>query len=348
VVIDGWDDDLTMFTYLDALNLEERGLLDSAKILCERCHKPITKANLGPDHREWVAAYPERYHVEGWYVNPFDLPDYHTPATIARKLIDYRSDVSKFRNYVLGLAHSDASNSIIDETVVSHTVLAPIPPDQAAATGVSGCIAGLDVGKTSWFVVGRLNYANAGVDILWAEQIRIGDDGEQLRKRVVELLNAYRVIRLCSDAYPYTPDILNIQSNRPMGWVLPVTYGLSDKRLPLYTVSEKEQSITAHRTKTLNALAQRVNGGRVRFPMVDEMRVVRKHLQGMKRVDRVEDNGEEISEWQGAGDDHYFHALNYLGIAADMIERDAVQGWAPLPRISQVMVGEKFLNDKVG
>ena len=127
--------------------LDERGLLPTAKILCESCHEPITKDNLRFEHREWVAEFPSRLYQEGFHVNPFDLPDYHTPESILRKLIDYRNNINHFHNFVLGLAHSDASNSIIDELVEGAITVRPIAPEEAENGAISGCVAGLDVGK---------------------------------------------------------------------------------------------------------------------------------------------------------------------------------------------------------
>jgi hypothetical protein len=63
----------------------------------------------------------------------------------------------------------------------------------------------------------------------------------------------------------------------------------------------------------------------------------------MKRVDRITDAGEEESEWIKSGDDHYFHAANYLVMASELVDI-GVGGWAPVPSISEVVVGSKHID----
>jgi hypothetical protein len=331
-------------SYIDAASLDERGLLATAKMLCESCHGVITKDNLRADYREWVAEYPSRAHQEGFHVTPFDLPDFHSPESILRKLIDYRNNVNHFHNFVLGLAHSDASNSIIDESVKSATTIHPITPEAAERGGVSGCVAGLDVGRTSWLVIGKPNYVTKGIDVVWVEQIRLkGDEDDDLKQTILKRLRQYGVVKLVSDALPYTPTILAIQKSMPVGWVLPNFYTLRDKKLPLYVINEKDHVISSNRTKTLNLTVKKINAGEIQWPIVEEMATVRKHLQGMKRVDRITDAGEEESEWIKSGDDHYFHAANYLVMASELVDI-GVGGWAPVPSISEVVVGSKHID----
>lgn len=341
VVVQGWDKPMDQMTYIDAMTLEARGLLNTAQLLCESCKNPLTKQNLGPEYREWVAEFPSRTYQEGFHVNPFDLPNYHTPESILRKLIDYRNNYNHFMNFVLGLAYSDASNSIVDELVGQFTTVRPVTPEQAEAGAISGCVAGLDVGKTSWLLIGKPNLLTHQVDIVWAEQIRLeyGQEEDMLRATVLKRLQQYKVVKLVSDAQPYTPSILTIQASRPEGWVLPNFYVLTDKKLPLYIIQEKDWVVQSHRTKTLNLTAGKANSGNFRWPMLEEMATVRKHLQGMKRIDRILDDGSEQSDWVKSGDDHYFHAANYLSMASEMIFGDFSTGFAPIPTIREVVVG---------
>lgn len=343
-VVPGFDRSLEDITYLDVRALEAKGHISNAKLLCEKCHNPVTKENLAPEYREWVAAYPERYTVEGFAVSPFDLPEYHTPATLLRKLVKYRNEFGHWKNFTLGLPHDDASNSILDDVVQQNTTVKPIPPDVAEALRIYGCIAGLDVGKTSWLMIGKL--VGRQVYILWVEQIRLrGENGDGLKEHVIQRLKQYGVICFISDAMPYTDVVLAIQDAMPPGCVYPCDYFLQDKKLPAYMVKENEQLVTSNRTKTLNRVAKRVNGGEVQFPLMDEMETVREHLQGMKRIDQVNDHGEVEQTWvKGSRDDHYFHSINYLLIAADMVE-ESHSGWAPLPSITQAEIGKNATVD---
>lgn len=343
-VVDGWDRPMTELTYMDAIQLDEAGKLDSARILCPNCHHVITRGDLGATYREWVAEYPEKVSVEGWAVSPLDMPAYHYAPSLMRKLIGYRAEVGHFRNFTLGLPYTDASNSILNERVRANTVVAPVSPEEAKSTGVYGTVAGLDLGKTSWFLVGK-PYRDT-LQIIWAEQIRLRDEnGSDLQSRVLYLLEAFGVWRLVTDSMPYTDSVLAIQAAKGQGTVLPCSYNLSDRSLRSYEVKEhldKPWEVLAHRTKSLNNTTRLVNSGQVKFPLHAEMSTVEKHLQGMKRVDRVDGDGEQDSNWVKTGDDHYFHALNYLSIAADVTQVEFFSGWAPVPTIGEVSVGQKW------
>lgn len=343
-VVNGWDRSFEELTYLDAIQLESAGQLDTGRLLCPSCRGVVDRRNLAADYRRWVAEYPERTAVEGWAVNPLDMPTYHYVPSLLRKLISYGAEVGHFRNFTLGLPYTDSSNSILKERVKDNTVLSLMTPEEAKAQGVMGTIAGLDLGKTSWFIVAK-PYRDQ-VHILYAEQIRLrNENGSDLKDRVLELMSAFGVYRLVTDAMPYTDTVLSIQTSKMEGVVLPCSYNLSDRSLQAYVVKEhpeKPWEINAHRTKTLNNTAKRANNGEVKFPEWPEMRVIEKHLQGMKRVDQINEEGEYESNWAKTGDDHYFHALNYLLIAADMSMVELFSGWAPRPDIREIEIGRRF------
>lgn len=344
VVVDGWDKPLDEMTHHDAKNLDSRGLLDTAKIVCPRCRNVIEKGNLMPQYRSWVAEKPSVVTKRGYWVSPFDLPSYHTPASLLHKLIGYGEETGHFRNFSLGLPYADSTNSVVDAVVRDCTVLTPVPPDQAAATGVSGCVAGLDVGKTSWFVVGKR--VQGRLHVLWAEQVTLSKPGEaegkNLEDRVVQLLKSYRVIAFVCDSLPYTDTILRLKHRYSA--TTPAEYSLKDKSLPMYVMKEDTGTVAMNRTKVIDYLVKRVNSGYFLFPDFGEMDTVRSHLQGMKRVDKPKETGEVVSEWVKTKPDHYFHAMNYMNVAADAIERSLEDGWLPAPSFKEATVGSRYVD----
>lgn len=112
VRVTGYDRTMDEISYSQVNDLETRGLLNTAKLLCEKCHKVITKDNLMPEYRDWVEESPTVKHIEGFCVSPFDLPDYHTPSSLLRKRLEYKEEEGHFRNFTLGVPYSDSSNSI--------------------------------------------------------------------------------------------------------------------------------------------------------------------------------------------------------------------------------------------
>lgn len=345
-VVDGIDKKMDEITYFDVHRLEARGLVNTCRMLCPSCHNPVTKANLMPEYREWVAERPHVKSKRGFHVSPFDLPTYHTPVSLFLKLKDYGPETGHFRNFALGLPYADSTNSVVDSVVESCMVLTPVPPDQALATGVTGCVAGLDIGKVSWFIVGKI--VGDRVHILWLEPIPLSEpgmnEGGNLLKRVLELLRAYRVISMVCDGYPYTDVILAIKQAWPM--THPADYALRDAALPMYVPREADGSVSCNRTKCLDYVVKRVNSGYFLFPKMEEMAVARQHLQGMKRVERKDDEGKTSADWVKCKDDHYFHALNYLNVAADGLERSFISEWLPVPSFTQAKVGVNAIEDK--
>lgn len=337
VVVPGYDGDMAEITYLEVQDLADRGLIEQAQLLCEGCHKPITKSNLRPDYREWVAEFPHIKHSQGYSVTPFDLPDYHTPTSILRKKLEFKEEEGHFRNFTLGLPFADASNSVLAGIVKANTELAPSYPD---SSGAYGLVMGLDVGKTSWLVVGRP--VGDCLHVVWAEQIKIGINREdELYETILLRMKQFSVIKFVCDAMPYTDTMLRIQSRFSPGQVLLCTYTLTNRRTAISQVRESDFTLEANRTKSIDVLVKRLNTNKVKFARFPDSSLMESHLQGMKRVDRVTDKGEVVSEWLKTSPDHYFHALNYLNMASKLVESSWATEWSPGVKITQAIVGER-------
>ncbi len=349
VVVQGYDRIMDEITYAEVLHLDSRGLIETAQLLCEKCHGPITRTNLGAEYRDWVAERPHVRHVQGFQVSPFDLPAYHSPASLLRKKLEFKEEEGHFRNFSLGIEHSDASNSILPNAVKDNTTIRPQYPD---STSAYGCVMGLDVGKTSWLLVGK-PMLNPGtmettIHVFWAEQVNIRTGEEDiLFETVVERIKQFRVSKIVCDSLPYTDTIIRICKRFPTGLALPCMYVLTDRKLPPYIVKNDETSVDANRTKTINSIVRKVNNNQVKFAKFPDIEVLEKHLQGMKRVDRILDDGSVDSQWVKSGPDHYFHALNYLNMAADMVGASIVSGFSPGVGIVKTVVGKNVKDDRV-
>lgn len=341
-VVSGYDNSFEELTYQEVDDLELRGLLNTAKLLCESCHNPLKPTDLGPDYREWVAEKPSVTAIEGWAITPFDLPKYHTATSLLKKLSKFKGNVGHFRNFTLGLPYADASNGIMPNAVRDNTTLRPVFPGSGP---IYGCVAGLDVGLTSWLTIGYPLYDR--LEIIWAEQIKVDrTKPDHLYTTVVERVQQYGVTKLVCDNQPFTDTILRIQAFFLKGVVLPCSYSLPDKSLPMYTVQDNNHTVSANRTKTLDYLVKRVNNGQVKFANFPELNTLITHMQGMKRVDRLLDDGEVESNWVKCGSgDHYFHSLNYLNMAADTVTPMTGLIWVPPVGIHTAVPGRKFTPD---
>lgn len=323
-------------------DLDQRGLLETAELLCEHCHKPITKANLQPEYRQWVAARPEVKHTECWRVSPFDLPDYHNPNSLLRKLKGYGKEIGHYRNFTLGLPYSDASNSVLADVVANNAVLAPEYPNSTTA---SETIIGLDVGKTSWLTVGKLIRVD-GIDtlhIIWAERITIrANEEDSLVSIVKERIKQFKAIKVVVDGLPYTSSMLQLQGLHATGLVLICMYTLNDRKLPPYVLNENTYVVDSNRTKVINNLVTLLNKGLVKFAVMPELKTIESHLQGMRRVDSTDEKGNYVSSWVKTGEDHFFHSLTYLSIAASEIQAELISGWTPKLSLLEATVGKYY------
>jgi hypothetical protein len=339
-----WDRPLEELGYLDAILIEDKHLMNTVKLFCPNptCQKHITKENLRHEHREWVAECPSVTTINGYKVSPFDAPENVTPASLVRKIIDYGSGVSKFRNYELGEAHSDSSNSFLINVAKDNTVLTPLLPSyDPNHTVATNCIAGLDVGDTSWLIIGKINFQTKGIDTIHYERIDRRLATDHLCQTVLTRLKQYGVTLLVCDMRPFADVMQRIQAARPVGWVLPNSYTLSDTKLAFYKVDDKLHTVASERTELLNYTSAQVNQGRIRFAKHPEIETVYQHLKGTQRVDSTTESGENESRWVKKGDDHFAHALAYLQIAA-LIQQKTHYTSAPIPSISEVVVGGRY------
>jgi len=336
VVVAGFDGSMYEITYLEVQSLESRGLLETAKLLCPSCRHPIKKADLGPENREWVAEYPERKDIRGWAVSPFDLPKYHNPTSLLRKMLQYKEEIGHFRNFTLGLPFADASNSVMPGRVKECATLMPINPESG---GIRGTVMALDVGKTSWLMVGRNN--GSDLDVIWYEQIKLVQDlDDALFETVVNRIIQFGVELAVFDAQPYTDTMLRIQRRFSAGQVLLAMYTLTDRRTAISQVRESDYTLEINRTKALDAVVKRVNNRHVKFARLPDLDLLEAHLQNSKRVDRTEENGDVVSEWVKAGPDHYMHCLNYLNLAATRMQASYSEMWTPRLSIMTATVGK--------
>lgn len=340
VTVRGFDGPFEELSYLEVQALDERGLLETAQLLCPHCRHGISKTNLQPHYRCWVAKYPTVRHARGWAVSPFDLPDYHSPSSLLRKMLEYKEQTGHFRNFTLGQAYADASNSVLPNTVARNASLRPIHPD--LATGDFETLIGIDIGKTSWLVVGR-PHGNE-LHVLWAEQIRISrNDEDGLYTTVVQRIEQFNAVKVVVDAMPYTDTMLRLQARFTPGQVLLCTYSVGEKRAVVFSLNERDHVLEANRTKSVDTLVKRLNTDRVKFAQMKEGPLIEGHLQGMKRVERVLDNGEVSADWVKSAPDHYFHALNYLNLAAMQTETKWAEAYLPSFTITPAYIGRQYL-----
>jgi len=322
VIIPGYDGNLVDFEREDLDNPTYK--VDEAALLCPTCRQEITHANLmDADTREWVHANPDA-EMGGYQVMPYDVP-FVNPLSKTIKAIDQYERKADWVNFEWGLPYQDADNSFLTSVIKSNTVVQAVAPGMFAA---HDCVAGLDIGKTSWFMVGKRLAGGKAVDIIHAEQIRQGEDDE-LFKRVMDLMKWYGVVRLVVDAGPDFSTVLKLIGKSLVNQVYGCYYvRMGKKNLSTIDVKMDEQVVVAGKVDSFNATAKAVNKGLVRFPHCQEMPTVQAHLENMRRVSSKDSQGDTKTAWVNVGPDHYANALNYLMIAMGLC--DYLNQYAPV------------------
>lgn len=317
VLIPGFQDDPTKLRGED-VHLMDEVALDGAALHCPKCRRSVEEQLRDPARR-WVAKYPGRT-TSGYQVSPFDAPMYNSTPSILRQMAEYRR-YADWMNFVLGLPYAGADNQVIDEMVERSTVL----PEADTATGA---VMGVDVGKTSNVVIARPEHKSLNVIALLRVRLQDGPLLPQLK----DIAQRYGVRRVVIDAMPDFSTAQALIDAMP-GRAFACTYVAdSARKLDYFTLDEEKSVLLTMRTRGFDVLAGEINGGRVRFARCAEMPLMRQHLQGMRRVEEYDEGGELKAKWVKTGDDHYFHALLYAKLAADLLQTPTSSGYTgPTP-----------------
>ena len=324
VVVPGFDNDLKLFESADLENYQHD--VDAAYVKCPHCGNKIDELNFAdPSKRQWIHAYPDKDHA-GYQVLPFDVINVNPIAKTLKQMSEYERKAD-WVNFKIGETYEDAETSFIDDMVQKHLI--------ASQDIGGGCVAGLDVGKTSNFLVGKRNN-RGGVDVIYAERIKqTGED--YLHERVMQLIKKYGVVKMISDAAPDFTTAMQLIAANPIGRVYGSYYVRKTKTaFSNIDIDDEDSIVNIFRTGSFDKAAKLVNTGLVRLPRCAETKEIRKQLGNIKRISTTNNDGEQVNTWVKTGPEHYAHALNYLLIADSLCDHRATTGAVPsLPNIAK-------------
>lgn len=290
-----------------------------AVMLCPRCDRPV---DLSPVNREWVCENPTESHVAaGYQVQPFDAPVIVTLPDLIVASTKYATK-TKFKQFSLGLPATDSESGITQEDLD----LIGYEGDEHKFTTHS---LGIDLGIMSHFMVGGTAQDGTLV-VVHMERVALKD----FRRRYVELCTFYRIAMKVSDIQPYTDLIMALSETDPrlFGARYVVRQGLevydmkkedADKENAIEGVRELSVNRNALFDKLLSLMRSDDSGAPVRIrirKMTGEWELVCMHFKAMRRAQAALRNGEFSTVWTKPvdGHDHYWHALGYLWLAAQL------------------------------
>ncbi len=315
VVLPGFDDHL--------LKLEKQDLADGrlkiagAQLLCPTCHNALTARNLAdPEKRQWIHARPD-HPRHGYQVFPYDAPLISSVPYILSQLEKYKRKAD-WVNFKVGLPYEDAETSILVEALNRAFSIPLVTPQIGAGTG---CVLGMDVGKTCHIMVGK-RVSPARMEVIHTETIRqriLPNGDNSAVSRVLDLLDYFGCSKAVVDAGPDFSIALALIEAAVFGQVYANYYTRNaPSDLSNLKIDQAEQILKTYRTGTLDHTVKEVNTGRVYFCRSAEQEIVSEQLRALKRVSKPGIDGADLVQWVSTGQDHYGHALNYLMIADEL------------------------------
>lgn len=281
--------------------------VDNAYWRCEKCFKPLDLTD--PSLREWVARFPGRL-SRGYRVRPTTVSTITIPYVLQRLQNAIRLDNLKgFRNTVLGDADNDA-NARLSEADIRAAMGSPA---DAEIPSYTPCFIGIDVGITCHVILSTLETT------VFFRQV----PNTQLVQFVTDLRQRYNIVAGCIDRYPDTSLSEQIKSISD-GTIIPIHYATAPNAPTIKEVIDIDESIShwnAHRTKAIDAAAQLVRKRNMKLQGFGNLAgVIVTHLRNMVRVEHPD----TLPVWNkiGTEEDHFFHALTYVGLAMKAAETD--------------------------
>lgn len=271
-------------------------------VACRRCKKPLDRGAPGL----WVPKYPEReivgFHMSKLIAPLSDLRD------IIKNLQTTNEDKRKEAyNQDLGLPYKPRGGGLtiqnLDDARRSYHLR-----DSAKASTVMGVDVGLQL-----HVVIRQTFSNDGTKpMVWAGAVSSFDD-------VGFLIRKYQVRTCVIDAMPETRKARELQANCRHGtvWLCYYDAGDSSKREDIAAYNDKEEQVSADRTRSIDETVTRIIEGVNTLP--EEIRSIQDYYTHMTSVVRVTEkrrDGNMAARWVETGPDHYMHAENYCTIAS--------------------------------
>jgi hypothetical protein len=267
--------------------------------LCQRCRN----CEISPQDGHWRPLYPDRgKDMVGWRISQLNSV-YVDPGDILRLYRDPpNGNLTEVMNSKLAQAHIAAENRLTAAEVLG------LCGDGAMSEEDGGpCFLGADIGSLIHCVIGK-KHSEKGAEIRY---IGAFPDWSHLDS----LMRRFGVSRAVIDALPETRHSREF-ARRHGGKVFCCFY--SEHQKGAYGWNEREFTVTANRTESMDASHNEITNGRVLLPKEsDTLHEFARHCSNVARVLHTDpDTGASRYIYIKTGPDHYRHAFNYMVIAA--------------------------------
>lgn len=275
--------------------LEE--LVDGRVIrLCQRCRD----REIHPKDGQWIPMYPNKELV-GWRISQLNSM-YVEPGYILRQYRDPpNGNISEVYNSKLAQAHIAAENRLTYSEVISLCSDSPVAKEDPGP-----CFLGCDVGNLLHVVIGKPHADRTG------RIVYVGAFEEW--SHLNSLMKRFNVARAVIDALPETRMARNFAKEHH-GKVFCSFY--SEHQKGGYAWNERDFTVTANRTESLDASHAELHEGKIILPR--ECEALQEFSRQCCNIARVLQTEPEIGStryvYLRTGADHYRQAFNYEAMA---------------------------------
>lgn len=343
---------------ISAQDIRNRTLkVQEAYMECPKCKADVWHALCDPSRRHWVAKVPDSI-VSGYQIHPWDVPHINSIPSILMQIASF-SNATDYFNFAVGIPWINKDNSFILDRLDTGDAAPWL--EHGGGQGVFYC--GIDVGKTSHIVIGRVR--EDGVEeINYMERYTISGTTAPLFKRASEVCKLFNVRCMVIDAAPDFTSALESIKDNPLGRVYACEYtknrlnGLDLLSVPDEPKMAEDYIVKAFRTGSLQEYMRTHNAGLIRYPKptnanhcAEEITELRLHLKNTKKLRLANTDGDVEEKFIATGDDHYVHAINYFRLAYKIAGVASGIGFSFRPCVSRFKMSYKknktSLNDKI-
>lgn len=320
IVVPGYTKNLINLTPEDV----NAGDLDikNSYMKCPHCLSDVWDDLCDPKRRKWVAKFPDAI-ISGRQIHPWDVPKVNSIPSIIMQITEYEN-IADYYNFTIGIPFADKNNSFL---------LAPFEngkysnwneakPHDAAG---SYCI-GVDVGRRAHIKIGRKD--NTGkYHVEYMERFKASKE-YLLGERIVELAKLFKARCIVIDAMPDFTTAQYVAKKMPFIIVLACEYTRAKPKgkLANYNVDTESNLVSAYRTGVLTDYLNAHNSGDYLYPnegnslkVKKEITELKLNLKNLKKVKKLDGEGEEVETFVKTGPDHYGHTGSYLKMACDIL-----------------------------
>jgi len=266
--------------------------------LCQRCRD----REVHPRDGHWVALYPDRAKdMVGWRISQLNSV-FVDPGAILKLFLDPpRGNITEVYNSKLAQAHIAAENRLVASEVLKLCGDTPI-----AESDPGPCYLGADVGSLIHCVIGKRHPTKAG------QIVYMGAFPDW--SHLDTLMNRFKVARAVIDALPETR-LARKFAQKHRGKTYICFY--SEHQKGGYSWNEKELTVVANRTESLDASHAELAQGKIILPReCDTLHEFARQCANVVRVIQTDpDSGSLRYVYIRAGADHFRHSQSYEAMA---------------------------------